>query len=183
MPTHVATHLIMGATAAGKTALIRGFLAERPADEHWAVLMNDFGAARIETRDAVTVREVSGCACCTGQVVLRAALVRMLRDARPRRLFIEASAAARPASVLAVLREEGIASAINLRASVCVVNALHFADARWHEREDYREQIACAARLIVNEGDDAAISALAALHKTAKVIDARDGPVSLSAIE
>jgi G3E family GTPase len=85
--------------------------------------------------------------------------------------------------VLALLREEGIAPAIDLRACVCVVDARQFADARWNEREDYREQIACAARLIVNEGNDAAVGALAALHKTAKMIDAREGLVLLPAIE
>src|SRR5690349_19515350 len=151
--TRTATHLVMGATGAGKTTLIRSVLAQRPRDEHWAILVNDFGAAHADAQSAITVREVSGCMCCTGQVALRAALVQILRSTRPQRLFIEASAAAHPAAVRALLSETGIAPAIELNPLLCVINPHQFADERWRAREDYNEHIAAAQRVLVNRSD------------------------------
>jgi G3E family GTPase len=189
MSKRVATHLIMGATGAGKTTLIRGLLAQRPPQERWAVLVNDFGTARVNAHEKVALREVSGCMCCTARVTLRTGLVRLLRESRPQRLLIEASSAARPDALLAVLRENGIASAIDLRASVCVVDPRQFIDPRVGEREDYDEQIAAASNIVVNWRDAAGVEARPAISRwieglagARSVTETRDGSVSLALI-
>ena len=119
MPAPVPTHLVTGATGAGKTSHIARVLARRPSGERWAVLMNDFGATTLAhapgvAEGDVVVREVAGCICCTSQVALRVALVRLLREVKPKRLLIEASSAAEPEALVEVLREPGIAPAIDL---------------------------------------------------------------------
>jgi G3E family GTPase len=43
MLNNIPTHLIAGPLGAGKTSLIRNLLAQRPAHERWAVLINEFG--------------------------------------------------------------------------------------------------------------------------------------------
>ena len=113
------TQVVTGATGAGKTTLIASILAQRPAAERWAVLVNDFGASTLAqapgvAEGTVVVREVAGCMCCTSRVALRVALVRLLREVQPQRLLIEASSAAEPEALLEVLREPGIAPAIDL---------------------------------------------------------------------
>ena len=40
---NIPTHVIAGPLGAGKTSLIRHLLAQRPAHERWAVLINEFG--------------------------------------------------------------------------------------------------------------------------------------------
>ena len=146
--------LIIGATGAGKTTLVSRLLAQRPHDERRAVLVNDFGTTTLNdpalaTERGVTVREVAGCICCTAHVALRTALIALLREARPQRLLIEASAAARPAALLRVLSEPGLAGSIDLRRTICVVEPRQLADARYASNDVYREQIAAADAIVI----------------------------------
>ncbi|MBD3814411.1 MAG: cobalamin biosynthesis protein CobW, partial [Betaproteobacteria bacterium] len=39
----IPTHVICGPLGAGKTSLLLDLLAQRPAAERWAVLINEFG--------------------------------------------------------------------------------------------------------------------------------------------
>src|SRR5688500_13837469 len=114
-PAPIPVTLVTGSTGAGKTTYIARLLTQRPQDARWAVLVNDFGEAKLEAAPhAVFVREVSGCICCSAQVSLRTAVVALLREARPQRLVTEASAAAHPDSIVKVLKEPGIAQAVVL---------------------------------------------------------------------
>ena len=123
IPARTPTYVVIGATGAGKTTHIARMLAQRPAAERWAVVVNDFGKATLDAapgvlQGEVVVREVTGCACCTSQVALRVALVDLLRRARPHRLLIEASSAAEPEALLKLLREPGIAQVIDLQPAI-----------------------------------------------------------------
>jgi G3E family GTPase len=158
----IPAHLIIGATGAGKTALVSRLIARRAQDEGWGVLVNDFGRSTLARDDAaITVREVAGCICCTAHVALRTALVALLREARPQRVFIEASAAAHPAALMKVLSEPGLASVIELHSTLCVVSAGQLADPRYVINAVYREQVAAADGILLNapEGDATAARA------------------------
>ena len=134
-------------------------LERRPASEQWAVIVNDFGAIRIPARvdrkanRGLSVREVAGCICCTSQVALRTGLVTALRDARPQRLVIEASAAASPKALLQLLSETGIASALDVQMTVCVVDPNQVRDSRYAALDVYCEQIAAADCLLISKSD------------------------------
>ena len=95
MLTHIPTHVICGPLGAGKTSLIRSLLAQKPADERWAVLINEFGqigldAALLTTDESgVSLAEVAGgCLCCVNGVPFQVGLSRLLRKAKPDRLLI-----------------------------------------------------------------------------------------------
>jgi G3E family GTPase len=156
--TRIPTNLVTGATGAGKSTAIARLLDHRPAGQHWAVLVNDFGpsdihSAQSTTEEHVTFREVAGCVCCTGQVALRTALVKMLRGFAPQRLLIEASAAAQPAALLRLLREPGIANALELRSTLCVVDTKQLGDSRYLQNDVYREQITSADAIYLSKTD------------------------------
>ncbi len=124
--------LITGFPGAGKTSLIRHLLRNRGSGERWAVIVNAANAdaqalVAQSTRPGaqpVSVREVAGgCICCAASLPLRVAIVDVLRRLRPHRLLIEPEGLARPAPILAVLGEPGIAPAVTVDPPVCVVDA------------------------------------------------------------
>lgn len=154
----IPVHLVTGATAAGKSTAILRMLAQRPHAEHWAVLVNDFGAVNLRTAASactqrVSVREVGGCICCTAQVSLRTALVALLRAVRPHRLLIEASSAARPTAIVKLLREPGVAATAALARSVCVIDPRQLADPRYASSETYRAQVRSADTVLIGRSD------------------------------
>lgn len=130
MLSHIPTHLIAGPLGAGKTSLIRHLLAQRPADEHWAVLINEFGqigldAALLTTDDdGIALTEVAGgCLCCVNGAPFQIGLARLLRKAKPQRLFIEPSGLGHPAELLQQLREPPWEGVLAVQPSVLVLDA------------------------------------------------------------
>ena len=158
---HIPTNLITGHLGAGKTTAILGLLARKPEGARWAVLINDFNQGGDGPKDLlgvgaknVTVSKVEGgCICCTAQVSLRVELMRLLRKARPDRLLIEASALARPAAVLATLRDPWLADVLSPRATICIVDPRQFADRQLAAGEIYLDQFALAEVIIANKAD------------------------------
>lgn len=130
MLKNIPTHLIAGPLGAGKTSLIRHLLSQRPADERWAVLINEFGqigldAALLSTDDAgVSMGEVAGgCLCCVNGAPFQVGLARLLRKARPDRLFIEPSGLGHPAQLIAQLRLPPWQGVLAVQPAVLVLDA------------------------------------------------------------
>lgn len=130
MLNNIPTHLIAGPLGAGKTSLIRHLLAQRPAHERWAVLINEFGqigldAALLSRDDAgIAFAEVAGgCLCCVNGVPFQVGLSRLLRKAKPDRLLIEPSGLGHPLQLLEQLREPPWAGVLAVQAAVLVLDA------------------------------------------------------------
>ncbi len=93
----IPVHVVTGFLGSGKSSLIRHLVAHKPADERWAIVINEFGQVGIdqtlfESRDDVVVKGLpGGCLCCQLAFVLQAALVNLIRRERPDRLIIEPS--------------------------------------------------------------------------------------------
>lgn len=126
----IPTHVIAGPLGAGKTSLIRHLLAQRPASERWAILINEFGqvgidAALLESgEDGVTIAEVAGgCLCCVNGVPFQVGLTRLLRRARPDRLLIEASGLGHPAPLMQQLARSPWDSVLRVHPLTLVLDA------------------------------------------------------------
>jgi len=142
----------------GKTTALLDLFAQRPPDEKWAVLVNEFGQVGIDgpVLDAggLQVKEVAGgCICCTAGLELRVGLVRLLREVRPDRLLIEPSGVARPATVVDVLRAPGLREAIAPRAVSTLVDPRAFVDPVVRARDAYSDQVLLADVLVGNWAD------------------------------
>lgn len=130
MLSQIPTHLIAGPLGAGKTTLIRHLLAQKPAGERWAVLINEFGqigldAALLEQGDdGIALAEVAGgCLCCVNGAPFQVGLGRLLRKARPDRLLIEPSGLGHPAQLLAQLRQPPWLGVLAVQPALLVLDA------------------------------------------------------------
>lgn len=137
MLQNIPTHVIAGPLGAGKTSLIRHLLAQRPAHERWAVLINEFGQIGIDaallTRDVdgIALGEVAGgCLCCVNGAPFQVGLGRLLRKARPDRVFIEPSGLGHPAQLLKQLAQAPWIGVLAVQPSVLVLDAQALADGK-----------------------------------------------------
>ena len=130
MLQNIPTHVIAGPLGAGKTSLIKHLLAQRPANERWAVLINEFGQIGLDAAlltlddDGIALGEVAGgCLCCVNGAPFQVGLGRLLRKARPDRLFIEPSGLGHPAQLLKQLREAPWQNVLAVQPCVLVLDA------------------------------------------------------------
>ena len=95
----VPTNIITGFLGVGKTTAISHLLKNKPSDQRWAVLVNEFGEIGVDGRlmqgqypeeQRVFVKEVpGGCMCCAAGLPMQVALNQLLASARPDRMLIE----------------------------------------------------------------------------------------------
>jgi len=175
MAERTLVNIIGGFLGVGKTTAINQLLAQRPAHETWAVVVNEFGDIGLDGaligsqrspqdgahRDAdstippgVAIHEIpGGCICCTAGFAFQDAVVRLLRRSRPDRLLIEPTGIATLRSVIDTLRQPGLAEAVELRTVITVVDPAHWASTRHRTNETYRDQIEAADVLLANRTD------------------------------
>lgn len=130
MLQNIPTHVIAGPLGAGKTSLIRHLLEQRPANERWAILINEFGQIGLDAallsrdEDGIAFGEVAGgCLCCVSGAPFQVGLGRLLRKARPDRLFIEPSGLGHPAQLLKQLAAAPWQGVLALQPCVLVLDA------------------------------------------------------------
>lgn len=130
MLQNIPTHVIAGPLGAGKTSLIRHLLGQRPTGERWAVLVNEFGQigldAALLSRDeaGIAIAEVAGgCLCCVNGAPFQVGLGRLLRKARPDRLFIEPSGLGHPLELLEQLGRAPWTGVLSVQPLLMVLDA------------------------------------------------------------
>ncbi|AGI22112.1 Putative GTPase (G3E family) protein [Pseudomonas sp. ATCC 13867] len=165
MLKQIPTHLIAGPLGAGKTSLLHDLLAQRPAEERWAVLVNEFGQVGLDAallcrdEEGIALGEVAGgCLCCVNGAPFQVGLGRLLRKARPQRLFIEPSGLGHPSQLLAQLRATPWQGVLAVQPLVMVLDAASLA-AGQPLPEPQREALEQAGLMLLNKSetlDDAA---------------------------
>lgn len=137
--TQIPTHLLVGSLGSGKTTLLGQLLARQPKGEKWAVLINEFGQIGLDAAllaadpDAqiadFAIKEVAGgCMCCSTRLPLEIALIRLLKEVKPDRLWIEPSGLADPEALIEQFTASQWQSRLALRAIVGVVDARQLLD-------------------------------------------------------
>ncbi|OYU05736.1 MAG: cobalamin biosynthesis protein CobW [Pseudomonas sp. PGPPP1] len=159
MLQNIPTHVIAGPLGAGKTSLIKHLLAQRPANERWAVLINEFGQIGLDAAlltqddDGIALGEVAGgCLCCVNGAPFQVGLGRLLRKAKPDRLFIEPSGLGHPAQLLKQLREAPWQQVLAVQPCVMVLDAQALAAGK-RLPQAQQEALASAGLLVLNKDE------------------------------
>jgi len=153
----IPTNLITGFLGTGKTTAIRDLLQRRPTGERWSVFINEYGMVSIddlmldETSPDVQIQELAGgCFCCTTSAMLDVVLMQFIRRTKPDRLLIEPSGAGHPARVIDTLRGPRFRDALDLRATICLVDPKDFENPRVTNSEGFHDQIQMADIVALN---------------------------------
>ena len=168
-------NLFTGFLGAGKTTALLHLLAHKPADEVWAVIVNEFGEIGIDgavlSGGGAEVREIAGgCLCCATGPQLPVTLVKLIREKRPHRVLIEASGLAHASNVVDELRRPPLGEALDIQASITVVDPRQFIDANYRRHPIYRDQIELADVLAASKADLADAATLAAFQEQAQAL-------------
>ena len=159
----VPTNIITGFLGVGKTSAILHLLNSKPANERWAVLVNEFGEIGVDgslfegqrkEEQGVFVREVpGGCMCCAAGLPMQIALNQLLARAKPDRLLIEPTGLGHPKEVLQVLSSEYYREILDLQKILTLVDARKLLDERYTKHQTFNQQIAIADIVVGNKLD------------------------------
>jgi len=159
----VPTNLITGFLGVGKTSAILSFLRNKPTNERWAMLVNEFGeigvdgsllAGQYSEEQGIFIREVpGGCMCCAAGVPMKVALNQLLIRAKPDRLLIEPTGLGHPQEILKVLTSEYFKDVLLLEKTVTLVDARKLANKRYTSHDIFNQQIAIADIVMGNKAE------------------------------
>lgn len=165
-------HVLGGFLGTGKTTTLLELL--RQGRERVAVVVNDFGEARIDAERVgagYALRSIEGgCVCCTAPAGLPAAVAALLDEERPDRVVIEPSGLARPQDVLDMLSRGPLAERLELRGLVVLVDPERLREAEGEEARLLEEQLQGADVLVANRCDLASPEALELFRERASTL-------------
>ncbi|MHA7847568.1 CobW family GTP-binding protein [Serratia sp. D1N4] len=152
------TNLITGFLGSGKTTTIRHLLANKPQNERWAVLVNEFGEIGIDgallANSGAVLKEIpGGCMCCVNGLPMQVGLNMLLQQEKPDRLLIEPTGLGHPKQILELLTQETYAGWIELLATICLLDVRQLSQPQYRENENFRDQLATADIIIANKID------------------------------
>lgn len=159
----IPTNIITGFLGVGKTSAILNLLVNKPDNERWAVLVNEFGEIGVDgslvqgqqrEEQQVFIREVpGGCMCCAAGLPMQIALNQLLNEARPDRLLIEPTGLGHPKEVLQVLSSEHYRQVLLLQKNITLVDARRISESRYTGHDTFNQQIAIADTVVGNKAD------------------------------
>ncbi len=159
----IPTNIVTGFLGAGKTSAILHLLKQKPANERWAILVNEFGeigvdgslleAQALDSKN-VFIQEVSGgCMCCSSGITMPIALNKLLKEAKPHRLLIEPTGLGHPIEVLKILSNQYYKDVLSLEKTITLIDARNLADKRYTEHVIFNQQLVIADTIVGSKTD------------------------------
>lgn len=151
-------NLITGFLGSGKTTTLRHLLANKPENEKWAVLVNEFGEIGIDgsllADTGAVLKEIpGGCMCCVNGLPMQVGLNMLLQQAKPDRLLIEPTGLGHPKQILNLLMSDVYQAWLELNATLCILDARQLSDEKYTGNENFRDQLAAADIIVANKQD------------------------------
>ncbi|WP_425654736.1 CobW family GTP-binding protein [Vibrio campbellii] len=157
MSHRVPTNILTGFLGVGKTTAILNLLKNKPENENWAVLVNEFGEIGIDgammTDQGAMIKEVpGGCMCCTAGVPMSVGITALLRQ-NPDRLLIEPTGLGHPKQVVATLTSEQYQPYVDLKATIALVDPRNLSNEKYLSNKNFVDQLDSADVVIGSKVD------------------------------
>ncbi|SJN54272.1 Putative metal chaperone YciC [Vibrio ruber DSM 16370] len=157
MTQRIPANIITGFLGTGKTTAILNLLKNKPANQNWAVLVNEFGEIGIDgtllSQQNALVKEVpGGCMCCTAGVPMSVGITALLRQ-KPDRLLIEPTGLGHPREIVATLTSVQYQPYLDLKATIALVDPRNLSNHKYTTHQNFNDQLACADVIIGNKVD------------------------------
>ena len=151
-------HLFSGFLGTGKTTALKSLMAQKNPAEKWVIIVNEFGEIGIDgavlSDNGIPVAEVAGgCLCCVAGPQMSSTVQKMLHDAKPDRLLIEASGLAHAASVIDELKAAPLGELLEIAAVFTVVDPRQFISPDFANQMLYKDQIGVSDVLVASKID------------------------------
>jgi G3E family GTPase len=178
-PRPVPFTILTGWLGAGKTTTLNRMLSA-PHGRRIAVLVNELGRIAIDTRLIVgrggdVLELAGGCVCCKVDTKndLWDGIAEVVQRTQPEQVVLETTGIAQPAAILDGLGRvpEAVRARILPAGIVCVVDGEAGA-AQLDRRDEAREQVIAADRLLLSKLDLAPAAAASALHARLRTLNA-----------
>lgn len=164
--------ILTGWLGAGKTTVMNRLLTHRP-QRRIAVLVNELGRISIDTqlilrRGSDVLELAGGCICCSVDLKndLWDGIADIIQRSSPDHVVLETTGIAEPAAILEglVRLPDAMRKRVAPAGVICVVDAAHAMTAL-AEREEAREQVQAADRILLSKLDIATPAQVAACHR------------------
>ncbi len=145
MSQRVPTNVITGFLGVGKTTTILNLLKNKPENEKWAVLVNEFGEIGIDgaimAEQGAMIKEVpGGCMCCTAGAPMSVGVTALLRQ-KPDRLLIEPTGLGHPKEVIATLLSAQYEPYVDLKSTITLVDPRHLSIEKYTSNNNFNDQL------------------------------------------
>ena len=158
MTDKIKVHLFTGFLGTGKTSAISSLIAQKPQNEKWLIVVNEFGEIGIDgavlSDNGIPVAEISGgCLCCSAGAQMDETLRKMLAKDKPNRILIEASGLAHAAGVIDELKTPEFANILDIAAIFTLVDPRQFVDDNYAANPLYKDQVSVCDVLVASKLD------------------------------
>ncbi|GAM74988.1 putative metal chaperone [Vibrio ishigakensis] len=194
MTRKVPTNIITGFLGTGKTTTILNLLKNKPADENWAVLVNEFGEIGIDgammSDSGALIKEVpGGCICCTAGVPTSVAITALLRE-NPDRLIIEPTGLGHPKQIMATLSSAQFSPYIEIRTTLTLSDARYYEDEKYTSNSNFKQQLEVADIIVANKHELASTAQIKDMYDwlqaqdiNTTIVTATRGDIELSLLD
>jgi G3E family GTPase len=163
--TQTKVSIITGFLGVGKTTFIINLLADKPENENWAIVVNEFGKIGVDAlllqNPSVTVKQVAGgCACCDAKLTFQIALNQLLKSQKLDRIIIEPSGLAHADSLIEILKQTQYQSWLTVNNTITIIDPMQFAQAKYRNHEIYIRQLNSADALYANKSSGSSVQAI-----------------------
>ena len=152
-------HLLLGGLGVGKTTALRSVLAQKPEDEVWGVVMNEFGPVGVDQfllpqgEEFPQVTVAGGCICCSPGDSLVQTIQDLVQTHQPNRVFIEPSGWAHPAELRDQLKKNIGSLPQQLGSIIGLVDLGDWANGRWLDHQSFWDMVHASDVLLATKPD------------------------------